>query len=222
MDLHKIMYDDTPLNDDSFSIKVPPGSTVVPGPRPGTFSIIPPDEGEIQTVDYVREWAEREATRLARERERQIRMELLAGEPINGDVLDYRVEFIDGAGVAVCCAHHPPIPQEYYRGKPIPASARIESRFHAVELRPIPWDNYRGFGVCHDQKVIYVTRERSFRPRGGEHVEIQGPPIQPKTCSFCQATGLEVFFESKRDKKIACQKCFDERSAQYLAKEVPE
>lgn len=196
MDLHKIMF------------------------RPyQTISIAPPIFVFGQSAG--RDQVNQEITRRFQEHERWIRMELLAGEPINGDVLDYRVEMVEGAGRWVACGHRS-IPSEYFREGQIPVSVRIETMTHAVELQPFPWDNHRGFGVCHDRKVIYLTSQRDFIPRGGDQVEIQRPPIQPKTCSFCRATGLEVFFESKRDQKIACQKCFDERSAQYLAKEVPK
>lgn len=73
----------------------------------------------------------------------------------------------------------------------------------------------RNAGIYYESTAVGIG---GFRQ---ETEETQAPPIQPKACSFCSASNLEVFFESKRDGKIACQKCFTERQSQYLTKEAP-
>lgn len=198
MDLHKIMF--RPYSDLLEDLQTVSHSISIGSPNTNI---------EADWAGVV-DWAslQQETTRRLQEIERWIRMDLLAGEPINGDVLDYRVELLDGYATSIACAHYPSsLPPEYYRGEPIPASARIESRFHAVELRPVPWDNHRGFGVCHDKKVIFVTGQGEFTPRGGDRVEIQKPPIGPKDCTFCGARELESFL--KAEGKVVCHPCVE-------------
>lgn len=155
-----------------------------------------------------------EVTRRAHEQERRIRMELLAGEPINGDVMDYRVEMLGSVTRAIACAH--PLPLR------ITADLRIETLVHAVELWPVPLDHSRKFGVCHDQQVIFFAEQNYPRPG----VQVDGliipdwmvnelnslpqttkPPIGPKDCTSCGARNLESFLRAEG--KVVCHPCVE-------------